>query len=73
MSISLSPPESTYDVVVNSEKQYSIWPALKPLPEGWTKAGKQGTKALCLAFISEVWTDMRPHSLRQQMESMQSH
>ena len=57
-----------YDVVVSHEEQYSIWPAHRELPLGWNKAGKQGTKAECLAWIQEVWTDMRPLSLRQKME-----
>lgn len=34
----------------------------------WTDVGKSGTKAECLAYIKEVWTDMRPLSLRRQME-----
>jgi MbtH protein len=57
-----------YNVVVNHEEMYSIWPAYKPLPEGWREAGKSGAKAECLAYIEEVWTDMRPLSLRQKME-----
>jgi MbtH protein len=55
----------TYRVVVNHEEQYSLWPVHKDLPAGWRDAGKQGLKAECLAFIEEVWTDMRPLSLRQ--------
>jgi MbtH protein len=55
-------------VVVNHEEQYSIWPADRELPLGWTEAGKQGTKAECLAYIEEVWTDMRPLSLRKKMD-----
>jgi MbtH protein len=58
---------TVYDVVVNHEEQYSIWPAHKELPPGWSRAGKQGAKAECLAYIEEVWTDMRPRSLREQM------
>ena len=58
-----------YRVVVNHEEQYSIWPADKPLPDGWRDGGKQGPKAECLSFVEEVWTDMRPLSLRRQMES----
>lgn len=57
-----------YEVVVNHEEQYSIWPAERELPLGWNKAGKNGSKAECLAYIEEVWTDMRPLSLRKQME-----
>jgi MbtH protein len=57
-----------YEVVKNHEDQYSIWLADRELPLGWDKAGKSGTKAECLAFIEEVWTDMRPLSLRKAME-----
>jgi MbtH protein len=58
-----------YKVVVNHEEQYSIWPADRENALGWNDAGKSGTKAECLAFIKEVWTDMRPLSLRRQMDS----
>jgi MbtH protein len=57
-----------YKVVVNHEEQYSIWPEDRENALGWKDAGKAGTKAECLAYISEVWTDMRPLSLRQQMD-----
>lgn len=57
-----------YKVVVNHEVQYSIWPADKVNALGWADAGKIGTKAECLAHIKEVWTDMRPLSLRKKME-----
>jgi len=57
-----------YKVVMNHEEQYSIWPDYKELPNGWTYGGRTGTKAECLAYIKEVWTDMRPLSLRKKME-----
>jgi MbtH protein len=57
-----------YKVVVNHEEQYSIWPADRENPLGWTDAGKVVPKADCLAYIKEVWTDMRPLSLRKKME-----
>jgi len=57
-----------YKVVVNHEEQYSIWPADRENALGWKDAGKSGTKEDCLAYIKEVWTDMRPLSLRKQME-----
>lgn len=60
----------TYIVVVNHEEQYSLWLADKlPIPPGWTPVGKPGTKAECLALVEEVWTDMRPLSLRRHAES----
>jgi MbtH protein len=54
-----------YKVVVNHEEQYSPWPAERSSPAGWTDAGKSGTRQECLAYIDEVWTDMRPLSLRE--------
>ena len=57
-----------YKVVLNHEEQYSIWPADRENPAGWRDAGKVGTKQDCLAYIGEVWTDMRPLSLRKQMD-----
>jgi MbtH protein len=59
---------TVYKVVVNHEEQYSIWPANRDLPLGWREVGKSGTKEECLAYIEEVWTDMRPLSLRKKME-----
>lgn len=57
-----------YKVVVNHEEQYSIWPAHKEMPLGWRDGGKTGLKPECLAYIKDVWTDMRPLSLRKHME-----
>ncbi|MBU7581851.1 MAG: MbtH family protein [Nostoc sp. TH1S01] len=59
--------KTIYKVVVNQEEQYSIWPAEKENPLGWKDAGKTGLKSECLEYIKEVWTDMRPLSLRQKM------
>jgi MbtH protein len=57
-----------YTVVINHEEQYSIWPADRELPLGWQAVGKTGTKRECLDYLEEVWTDMRPLSLRKKME-----
>lgn len=59
---------TSYKVVVNHEEQYSIWPVDRENAFGWSDAGKSGTKEECLAYIKEVWTDMRPLSLRKKME-----
>jgi MbtH protein len=63
--------KTVYKVVVNEEEQYSIWPADKALPLGWREAPQSGPKAECLAFIEKVWTDMRPLSLRRELESQE--
>ena len=55
-------------VVVNHEEQYSIWPEDRENPLGWRDGGKSGTKAECLAYIKEVWMDMRPLSLRKRAQ-----
>jgi MbtH protein len=60
--------KTIYKVVVNHEEQYSIWPADRENALGWRDVGKNGPKDECLAYIKEVWTDMRPLSLRKQME-----
>ncbi len=59
-----------YKVVVNHEEQYSIWPGDRKNPLGWKDVGKSGLKQECLDYIKEVWTDMRPLSLRQKMDEV---
>ncbi|MBF5028753.1 MULTISPECIES: MbtH family protein [Micromonospora] len=63
--------DRTYRVVMNHEEQYSIWFADRELPAGWTATGFEGNRADCLAHIDEVWTDMRPKSLRERMAAAQ--
>lgn len=60
--------KSIYNVVVNDEEQYSLWPVDREIPSGWRAVGISGPKDECLAYIKEVWTDMRPLSLRRKME-----
>ena len=57
-----------YKVVLNHEEQYSIWLANRENPLGWRDVGKTGLKQECLEYIKEVWTDMRPLSLKKKME-----
>jgi MbtH protein len=68
MSASEWEDSTIYKVVVNHEEQYSIWPAHRENALGWSDVGKNGSKAECLAYITEIWTDMRPLSLRKSME-----
>jgi MbtH protein len=74
MAIDQDEDARTYIVVVNGEGQYSIWLAEREIPAGWrAEAGgagagatgpASGTKAECLALVKNLWTDMRPLSLR---------
>jgi MbtH protein len=59
--------QEMYLVLINHEEQYSLWPSYKAIPFGWKAVGKERTKEECLTYIDEVWTDMRPLSLRKQM------
>jgi MbtH protein len=61
--------ERMFAVVRNDEEQYSIWPADRAIPDGWQPAGPTTAKPECLAYIDEVWTDMRPLSLRRAMDA----
>ena len=61
-----------YKVVINDEEQYSLWFAHRENPIGWRDANKTGLKQECLEYIKEVWTDMRPLSLRKKMEESTS-
>ena len=57
-----------YEVVINHEEQYSPWPADRENPSGWQDAGKRGTRGELEAYIRSVWTDMRPLSLRRDLD-----
>jgi len=61
-----------FNVVINHEEQYSIWPVDRENALGWKNTGFSGTKQECLEHIEKVWTDMRPLSLRKQMKKMEA-
>ncbi len=61
--------EATYVVLVNDEGQHSLWPTFAEVPAGWTVVKTADTRQSCLEYIEENWTDMRPKSLIQAMES----
>lgn len=56
-----------FRVVRNHEEQYSVWPVDRDLPAGWCDDGVEGPRDHCLRHIDQVWTDMRPLSLRERM------
>jgi MbtH protein len=61
----------SYRVVKNKEEEYSLWMEEKELPPGWVDAGRSGSRQECLVYIAEVWTDMRPLSLRKAMDAIE--
>jgi MbtH protein len=58
-----------YQVLINDEEQYSLWPAANEVPAGWRSVGKEGGKQECMDYVDEMWTDMRPRSLRERMDA----
>lgn len=68
----MSEEQEKYMCLINEEEQYSLWFAWKKIPLGWKQVGPEGSKEECLSYIGKVWTDMRPKSLREQMEKSNS-
>ncbi|WP_433075580.1 MbtH family protein [Dactylosporangium sp. CA-052675] len=64
--------DGEYLVLVNEENQHSLWPSFAAVPAGWTVAREAGTRQECLDFVEESWTDMRPRSLAESMQSPES-
>ncbi|MGW4412904.1 MbtH family protein [Nonomuraea sp. NPDC004702] len=63
--------DRVYRVLINEEEQYSLWPASIDVPSGWSVALEKTSRQLCLDYINEQWTDLRPRSLREAMERQQ--
>jgi uncharacterized protein YbdZ (MbtH family) len=59
----------TYVVLVNEEGQHSLWPDRIAVPDGWSTAHGPAGRDVCLEYITTHWTDMRPLSLRAQMDA----
>jgi MbtH protein len=64
-------PDGTYLVLMNDESQYSLWPTFIDVPVGWRVVHPQDTRQACLDYIDEHWTDMRPQSLIDAMNSQE--
>jgi MbtH protein len=54
-------------VLVNDEGQHSLWPAFAGIPAGWRAVHGEASRAECLDYVEQNWTDMRPKSLREAM------
>jgi MbtH protein len=57
-----------YHVLINEEGQHSLWPSFIEVPAGWTIVHASDSRAACLDFINQHWTDMRPRSLIESMK-----
>lgn len=70
MQVAGEQANALFEVVCNHEEQYSIWPADKSVPAGWKIVGERDTRERCLERIKDLWTDMRPLSLRNEMSNL---
>jgi len=61
--------DAEYLVLVNDERQYSLWPGFREIPAGWTAVGPKGKRSECLEWVESNWTDMRPKSLADAMDN----
>lgn len=68
MSHAFDNENGRFQVLINGEEQYSLWPAEIGVPEGWHTVLEPTDRTTCLAYIEEHWTDMRPAGLRAQMD-----
>ncbi|MFC5825234.1 MbtH family protein [Nonomuraea insulae] len=68
MSNPFEDPDRNYLVLVNDENQHSLWPADIDVPAGWTVAKSEDTRAACLEYVEQNWTDLRPASLIKAMD-----
>lgn len=50
-------------VLRNDEGQHSLWPSFIDVPAGWHVVHEEDSRAACLQYIGDNWTDMRPNSL----------
>jgi MbtH protein len=60
--------KNAFCVLINDERQYSLWPMALEVPSGWSAVTESATRKECLDYIDRHWVDMRPQSLRESME-----
>jgi MbtH protein len=61
--------DGTFVVLVNDEDQHSLWPTFAAVPDGWNQVFGADTRAACVEYVEQHWTDMRPRSLREAQAS----
>ncbi|MGC4903848.1 MbtH family protein [Micromonospora echinospora] len=61
-------PEGRFLVLVNDERQHSLWPSFADVPNGWTVVLEETDRQTALDYVEQHWTDMRPKSLIAAMD-----
>ncbi|MEV0055391.1 MbtH family protein [Saccharopolyspora shandongensis] len=65
-------PQGRFHVVVNDERQHSLWPEFAALPAGWRSVHGPDDRQSCLEYVERHWTDLRPRSLAEAMRAESS-
>ena len=58
----------TFLVLVNNEDQHSLWPSFADTPAGWRVVYGEASRAECLDYVDQNWTDIRPKSLQESVK-----
>jgi uncharacterized protein YbdZ (MbtH family) len=58
----------TFFVLVNDEDQHSLWPVFADIPAGWRVVHGEASRADCLDYVEQNWTDIRPKSLQESIK-----
>jgi uncharacterized protein YbdZ (MbtH family) len=54
-------------VLVNDEEQFSLWPVFAEVPAGWRIVHGEASRAECVDYVDQNWTDIRPKTLRERL------
>lgn len=52
--------DSLHEIIVNTNHQYVVWPARKPLPIGFRYVGKSGPKSELEFYLREMFVETMP-------------
>lgn len=63
MSNPFDDPDARFRVLVNEDRQHSLWPEAMAVPAGWHAIFGPDDRESCLAYVERSWTDMRPARL----------
>ena len=58
-------PGATYRILMNSDRQYSLWPSFAAVPAGWNVVHEADGRDACLKHIADSGADMQQHSAEQ--------
>ncbi|GAA2604058.1 MbtH family protein [Streptomyces axinellae] len=49
-------PEGRFTVLVNDKAELSLWPARRPVPDGWRTVLAETGRDACLRYVAAHWS-----------------